>query len=46
LSLQEGLAYRKYEGFKGEQSTGVVWAARILTIPFRLPIKVLAAFRR
>ncbi len=46
LSLQEGLAYRRYEGFKGKQSTGVVWAARILTLPFRIPIWVLAAFRR
>jgi signal peptidase I len=46
LSLQEGLAHQRFEGVQGGRSDSVHRAAPILSLPFRLPIWVLAVFRR
>jgi len=46
LSLQEGLAHRRYEGLKGDRPAGKFWVGTILSTPFRLPIWLLAVFRR
>jgi len=46
LAWQEVMGYRNYRQLIGEPGVEIKWWARLLVIPFRLPLWLLAAFRR